>query len=207
MPNAHVHLLLPLNQWTKPGYSWCLRFFDATRGRPVPVTDLLSHTTCPRCLDHYQEARIGNLHPLRVYSELDTLAKAVTINTPASVARYCRHLVQERQEVTFCLLATSKFRLLHAEELFRSPYDEPQMGPREIFSLVLRWGAHCFVLVHNHPSGEPEPTDEERKIVKQLVLCSRLMKIPYHDHVIVARQGFYSLREHTNLWDEVKTLL
>jgi DNA repair protein RadC len=202
MPKAHVHLLLPPNQWTNPGYSWCLRFFDATRGHPVPVTDLLTHTTCPRCLALFKEARLSNLHPLRVYSELDTLAKAVTIDNPATVARYCRHLVQERQEVTFCLMATSKFRLIHADELFKGTSEQSLMHPREIFATVMRWNAHCFVLVQNHPSGEIEPTETDLKTVNRMIQCSKLLQIPYHDHVIVARQGFYSLREHTTLWND-----
>lgn len=200
MSKPHTHLLLPINQWTSPDYCWCLQRSEAHRPQRLRVTDSLLLTSCPRCLALYQAARTDVLHPLRVFSEIDTLRQAVTLNSPAAVARYCRHLVQERQEVTLCLMATSRYRLMHAEEVFRGTMELSLTHPREIFKAVLRHCAACFVLVHNHPSGEPEPSAQELERARNILKCSRLVQIPYIDHVIVARQGFYSLREHTALW-------
>lgn len=202
MPKPYTHLLLPLNQWTSPNYCWCLH--EGHRPQPRHVTENPALATCPRCLALYQAAQTDAQHPLRVFSEIDTLRQAVTLNSPASVARYCRHLVQERQEVTFCLMATARFRLVHAEELFRGTLDASLTHPREIFKAVIRQCAACFVLVHNHPSGEPEPSAKEVERVKNILQCSQLVQIPYLDHVIVARQGFYSLRERTSLWNQLE---
>lgn len=203
MPKAHTHLLLPPNQWTKPGFSWCLRFSDASTVRLLPVTHLVQQTTCPLCLSLFASAQDEPLHPLREYSLLDQQRQAVTLTTPASVARYCRHLVQEPQEVVICLMATVTLRLVHTRELFRGTLEESLLHPREIFRAVLEQNAYGFVLVHNHPSGEVEPSEDDKRVTRQLLQCSQLLKIPFLDHVIVARQGFYSLRERTTLWDEV----
>jgi len=67
--------------------------------------------------------------------------------------------------------------------------------PREVFRPALREGAAALVVVHNHPSGDPTPSAEDREVTRRLVRAGILLGIPVLDHVVVAERGYVSLRE------------
>jgi DNA repair protein RadC len=67
--------------------------------------------------------------------------------------------------------------------------------PREVFRPALREAAAALVVVHNHPSGDPTPSQEDRQVTERLQRAGELLGIPLLDHVVVAEQGFVSLRE------------
>jgi len=67
--------------------------------------------------------------------------------------------------------------------------------PREVFREAIAERAAAIVLVHNHPSGDPTPSPDDRAVTEQLVAAGRLLDIPVHDHVIVGRGRFVSFAE------------
>jgi len=67
--------------------------------------------------------------------------------------------------------------------------------PREVFRPALREGAAALVVVHNHPSGDPSPSAEDREVTRRLVRAGALLGVPLLDHVVVAERGYCSLRE------------
>ena len=67
--------------------------------------------------------------------------------------------------------------------------------PREVFRPALREAAAALVLVHNHPSGDPAPSREDREITDRLVRAGEILGVRVLDHVIVAERGYCSLRE------------
>lgn len=67
--------------------------------------------------------------------------------------------------------------------------------PREVFRSAIVAGAASIVLCHNHPSGNPAPSDEDRKITAQLVAAGALLDIPVYDHIIIGRGGYTSFGE------------
>lgn len=67
--------------------------------------------------------------------------------------------------------------------------------PRELFHEVVKHLAASIIVVHNHPSGEAEPSREDIAVTERLVKASKIMDIPLLDHVIVARYGFKSMKE------------
>jgi DNA repair protein RadC len=71
--------------------------------------------------------------------------------------------------------------------------------PREIFRPAIVASAASIVLVHNHPSGDPEPSEEDLSITKRLVQVGELLGIAVLDHVIIARHGSVSLRARNQL--------
>jgi DNA repair protein RadC len=72
--------------------------------------------------------------------------------------------------------------------------------PREVFKNAIRRNAASMVLVHNHPSGDPSPSDEDIEITKRLVEAGKVLGITVFDHVIVSRSSFVSLREICPGW-------
>lgn len=67
--------------------------------------------------------------------------------------------------------------------------------PREVFREAIAERAAAVVLVHNHPSGDPTPSAEDRAVTRQLVAAGKLLDIPVHDHVIVGRGRYVSFAE------------
>jgi DNA repair protein RadC len=67
--------------------------------------------------------------------------------------------------------------------------------PREVFREAIAERAAAIILVHNHPSGDPAPSADDRAVTTQLVAAGRLLDIPVHDHVIVGRGRYTSFAE------------
>jgi DNA repair protein RadC len=67
--------------------------------------------------------------------------------------------------------------------------------PREVFREAIAERAAAIVLVHNHPSGDPTPSTDDRLVTEQLVAAGRVLDIPVHDHVVVGRGRYVSFAE------------
>ena len=67
--------------------------------------------------------------------------------------------------------------------------------PREVFRLAITESAAAVIVLHNHPSGNSEPSAEDIAVTQQLVNAGKLLGIPVLDHIIIAGEGYTSLRE------------
>jgi DNA repair protein RadC len=67
--------------------------------------------------------------------------------------------------------------------------------PREVFAPAILLGAVAIVVAHNHPSGDPTPSAEDRSITAQLVSAGKLLDIPIHDHIIVGNGRYTSFAD------------
>jgi DNA repair protein RadC len=67
--------------------------------------------------------------------------------------------------------------------------------PREVFREAIAERAAAIILVHNHPSGDPTPSSDDRMVTEQLVAAGRLLDIPVHDHVIIGRGRYTSFAQ------------
>ncbi len=101
------------------------------------------------------------------------------------------HLTVERVRV---LYLNTKNRLLLDHLVGDGTIDEAAIHPREVIKRGLDIGASALILVHNHPSGSPEPSRADIQITHRIAEAGRLLGITVHDHVIVGREGQVSLR-------------
>jgi DNA repair protein RadC len=67
--------------------------------------------------------------------------------------------------------------------------------PREIFKAAVEYTAAGIVLIHNHPSGETAPSQEDRNVTSQIVKAGKLIGIPVLDHIIIAGDQYYSFAQ------------
>jgi DNA repair protein RadC len=67
--------------------------------------------------------------------------------------------------------------------------------PREVFRAAIAEAAAGIIVVHNHPSGNPAPSDDDRAVTRQLVKAGRMLDIPVHDHVVVGGERYFSFAE------------
>jgi DNA repair protein RadC len=93
------------------------------------------------------------------------------------------------------VLLDTKHRVLRLTLLSVGTLDASIVHPREVFREATRGGAAAIVLFHNHPSGDPMPSEDDVKLTLRLVHAGELMGIDVIDHVIIAESRFCSLRE------------
>ncbi|TCU62012.1 DNA repair protein RadC [Novosphingobium sp. PhB57] len=72
--------------------------------------------------------------------------------------------------------------------------DEAAIHPREVIRRALDIGATALILVHNHPSGSPQPSRADIEVTNRIAEAGRLLGVSVHDHVIIGREGHVSLR-------------
>jgi DNA repair protein RadC len=101
------------------------------------------------------------------------------------------HLPAERLRVLFL---NSKNRLLRDEMVSEGSINEAPIYPREIMRRALEVGATALILAHNHPSGDPAPSEADIRTTRRVAEAARPLEIRIHDHVIVARSGWSSFR-------------
>ena len=151
---------------------------------------------------------VGAARAARLQAALElgrrSLARPLPLGTrigrPADVDAHFRpRLAGARQEEFHVLHLDARHRLRRCAFVSRGTLTASLVHPREVFGGALREAAAAVVLVHNHPSGDPGPSDEDRQLTRRLVRAGELLGIPVLDHVIVARGGFVSLRETGDL--------
>jgi DNA repair protein RadC len=101
------------------------------------------------------------------------------------------HLAIERVRVLFL---NSRNMLIRDEAMWEGSVDESAVHVREIMRRALDCQATALIIVHNHPSGDPSPSQQDIRLTKELVEAGRHMRISVHDHVIVGAKGHSSMR-------------
>ncbi|MBZ4681787.1 DNA repair protein RadC [Thermodesulfobacterium sp.] len=140
--------------------------------------------------------------PLKVIHEVarrylqSRATKSEYLRSPQEVYEYLKYEMQNLdREVLKVLFLDAKSKFLGGETLFEGTLHESAVYPREIFKKALEKKALSIVIVHNHPSGDPMPSKEDFVITKKLVLAGELLQIKVLDHVIIGKNGYYSMAE------------
>ena len=93
------------------------------------------------------------------------------------------------------LCLDAQHRLIENVMITRGVLNSAEVHPREVFAEAIARRAASIVCVHNHPSGDPTPSNADRAITTQLAAAGRLMDIPMHDHIIIGRGRYMSFTE------------
>ncbi len=128
--------------------------------------------------------------------------EAPLLDTPDAVANAIREEVRLRHVETFyVLLLNTRRRLVGYEKISDGILDSILVHPREVFKPAITANASAIVLVHNHPSGDPTPSEADIKVTRDLIRAGQLLKIEVLDHVIIGKttadraKDYLSLRE------------
>jgi len=124
------------------------------------------------------------------------------LDNPENVARLLReqNLVKNVETLQVLLLNTRR-RLIRVAEITDGTLDTILVHPREVFKTAIAANAAAVVLAHNHPSGDPTPSEADIKVTRDLIRAGQLLKIDVLDHVIIGRatperpKDYASLRE------------
>ncbi len=117
-----------------------------------------------------------------------------------AVYDYFAPLLQDaKQEGFWVVLLDNKHRVVREMTVSMGSLTTSLVHPREAFLPAVRDSAAAVVFVHNHPSGDPAPSAEDRQLTQRLVACGELLGIPVLDHVIIGRTTYYSFADRQQL--------
>jgi len=103
-------------------------------------------------------------------------------------------MAHRRVEEVRILFLNAKNVLIANEALWKGSVDEASVHVREVIARAIALGATALIIVHNHPSGDPTPSQQDIRLTRDLVEAGRHMKVTVHDHVIVGANGRSSMR-------------
>jgi DNA repair protein RadC len=133
----------------------------------------------------------------RAAAELQSQSSAPKIVNPGLVAELVRQKLEFRQREHYLLVSLdARSRLISLDKVSIGTLDAALVHPRETFETAIARHAAKVIICHNHPSGDPQPSDDDLAVTKRLVMAGKVLGITVIDHVIVASQSFYSFQEH-----------
>lgn len=139
-------------------------------------------------------ARIAAALELGRRAAADRVGPGDHVRGPADVfARLGPRLRDVAQEEFHALLLNARHRVIREVLVTRGTVDASLIHPREVFRPAVSEGASGVILVHNHPSGDPTPSPEDRAVTRQLAEAGRALGIPVLDHVVIGRSRYASL--------------
>ncbi len=169
--------------------------------QPPGILGLL-HMTLPELMELKGIGRVKGIELLCV-SELSqriwhslTIEEVPAFTSPESIAAFYKEDMRHKeQEEIHVMLLNNKNALIRDILLFKGTFNQAPASPREIFIEALRYHAANVVLVHNHPSGDPTPSAEDRHTTVRVQEAGNLLGIRLLDHVIIGGQAYFSFKE------------
>lgn len=127
---------------------------------------------------------------------MSRLSKGRTLTEPQQVFSHLQTLLQYHEHEVFALLLLdTQHRVIGFRELFRGTLDGASVYPQEVVKIALEHNAAAVILVHNHPDGDPEPSQADRTLTTTLKNALNMIGTQILDHVIVGYEGCVSLAE------------
>ena len=124
-----------------------------------------------------------------------------SLDSPLAIHRLLAHELRmlDRESLRTVLLDT-RYRLIAVHEVSKGTLNESLAHPREIFKPAITFSAYAIVVVHNHPSGDPRPSEADIRLTRKFAEAAQLLQISLLDHVIIGagqagQPGYFSFKE------------
>jgi DNA repair protein RadC len=126
----------------------------------------------------------------------ERMMKKAYCRSSREVFDYLFHALRGLKRENFkVLFLDAKNQILEEKTLFEGTVDSSAVYPREIIKDALRYDASSLIFVHNHPSGDPEPSPCDKEITRELVFAARVMQLKVLDHIIIGDNRFFSFAD------------
>ena len=122
------------------------------------------------------------------------------IKSPGEAANYLMsRLRYETHEKFFVILLNTKNHIMQTKQIAEGSLTSAVVHPREVFAPAVINHAACILAAHNHPSGDPYPSAEDRHLTKALADAGEVLGIPLMDHVVIGDGTYYSFKQHGDI--------
>ena len=135
----------------------------------------------------YSASRDGDGKPLLT----DRVIQCATDIAPARVSL----LGQEAVEVFVVVCLSTRRRIIAYHEVGRGTIDSASADPRDVFKAALLANASAVIVSHNHPSGDPAPSADDRLLTQRLLQAGQVLHVPVVDHIVVGDREWLSFRD------------
>jgi DNA repair protein RadC len=127
-------------------------------------------------------------------------SKGKTLFSPKDVFNVMKPIFAEKDDVEsmYCVFLNTKNRVLAIEKIFEGTINHSIVYPREIIKLIILLKATAVILIHNHPTGDPEPSSDDKKITMKVGISLWSMDVKLHDHIIVG-DSYYSMADEGDI--------
>jgi len=126
----------------------------------------------------------------------DRLENLERFTTPSQIFNHFHYRFRDRRREYFVtLLLDGKNRIILEEQISEGSLNQSIVHPREVFSRAVKESAAAVILVHNHPSGDPAPSREDREITRRLKEAGEVLGIRVLDHIIIGDGSYFSFVE------------
>ncbi|HOE16902.1 MAG TPA: DNA repair protein RadC [Syntrophorhabdaceae bacterium] len=130
-----------------------------------------------------------------IWVERETTYESYDIRDPQGVVRAVRGTIKDKAKEHFKLiLLNTRNKIIGLSTVSIGTLNASLVHPREVFKDAIRHSASSVVVAHNHPSGNPEPSEEDIKITRRLVESGKILGIEVLDHIIIGKDSFISLK-------------
>lgn len=155
--------------------------------------------------DLMQHEGIGEAKAITIMAalELGKRRRGAEANLPAEVKdskdsyeRFLPFIDNIRQEHFLVMYLNQSNHALKVECISNGGTTHVIADPKIIFKNALNLNATCIILGHNHPSGNPRPSEDDRQLTKKLVAAGKLLDITVIDHIVIGNERYYSFRDH-----------
>ena len=123
-----------------------------------------------------------------------------TLDTPDRIANLLRERNRAYEVENFqVVVLNTRRKLIRVDNISQGTLDTILVHPREVFKAAIAANAAAIVLVHNHPSGDPTPSEADIKVTRDLIRAGQLLKIDVLDHIILGRATQERVRDYVSL--------
>ncbi len=123
--------------------------------------------------------------------------ESIRITSPKDVYNLLKDDMSSlKQEVLYVLFLDLKSNLITKKEVFVGSLNQSLVHPREVFKYAVKYSAFQIILVHNHPSGDPEPSTQDIEVTKRFIEAGNMLQIKCADHVVIGKKGFQSVMDY-----------
>lgn len=123
--------------------------------------------------------------------------KPYHVVSPGDAASYfMRNLRYENHERFMVMLLNTKNHMIRTQQIAEGSLSSAVVHPREVFAPAVIHHAASLIVVHNHPTGDPKPSFEDRQLTKTLKDTGEIFGIPLQDHIVIGDGYYYSFKEH-----------
>ena len=106
-----------------------------------------------------------------------------------------KEIAENEQETFYCVYLNTKLNIIKKEQIYKGTVNKIVIHPREIFKNAIKYNSSYIILVHNHPTGDSNPSKADITTTEQLIEVSNIINIEILDHIIIGKNQFYSYKE------------